>query len=131
MNVMGERIMPIGRLIVAPLAALLVATYGLPSEAQAQYRPYYHQRHNGNHGWHHNGWNNGGAAAAGVVGGLALGALAAGAAHPYGYGYGYPAGGYPASGYRAYNDYGGCYVARQRVIDDWGYPHWRRIRVCE
>jgi hypothetical protein len=116
------------KMLIAAAIAVPVATSALSGEAQARYRPYYHGHHNG---WHHNGWSNGGAAAAGVVGGLALGALAAGAARSNGYGYGYPAAGYPAYGYRAYNDYGGCYLARQRVIDAWGYPHWRRVRVCE
>jgi hypothetical protein len=113
--------MVIRKLMAASVAALVISATAFTTEAQAQYRPYgpYYYRH------YHHGWNNGGAVAAGVVGGLALGALAAGAAHPgyYGYGYGYPAYGYP--------EYGGCYVARQRVIDAWGYPHWRRVRVCD
>ena len=79
--------MSIHRLLAASTAALLVSATALSSEAQAQYSPYYYNHHNGwNNGYrHHNGWSNGGAAAAGVVGGLALGALAAGAARPYGY----------------------------------------------
>ena len=54
-----------------------------------------------------------------LVGGLALGGLAAGAmAQPY---YAEP---YP------YN--GGCYLARQPVVDRWGnIIRYRRVRVCE
>jgi hypothetical protein len=104
-------------LTVASATLLLIGATALPTEAQARY--YYHGHHHGN----------GGAVAAGVLGGLAVGALAAGAARPYGYGY-------PARGYGyGYGDpgygYGGCYVTRQRVIDDWSYPHWRRVRVCD
>ena len=51
------------------------------------------------------------AVAAGVVGGLALGALAAGAARP------------------AYAD--DCYVVRRRFVDDWGRVYFRRETVCE
>lgn len=34
--------------------------------------------------------------------------------------------------YGAYDSYGyqRCYVTRQRVFDDWGYPRWERVRVC-
>lgn len=60
-------------------------------------------------GW---GWGHGyGYGAAAVAGGLALGAIAAGAA---------------ASPY-----YGGCYITHQRYIDGWGYEHFRRVRVCD
>ena len=71
--------------IVGGAAALALAaglTAAVPNEAAAQWR------HHG--GWHH-GWRGPGVAA-GVVGGLALGALAAGAANSYyapAYGY-YP-----------------------------------------
>ena len=77
-----------------------------PTEASAQWR------HRG-HGW------GGGGIAAGVVGGLALGALASGAAGGYG----------PYHGAYDYG-YGGCYLTNQRVWDGYG---WRiqRVRVCE
>jgi hypothetical protein len=71
----------------------------------------------------------GAAIAAGVVGGLALGALAAGAARPaYGApvapGYAYPAYGRPAY-------YGGdCYEVRRRYVDDWGRRFTRIETVC-
>jgi len=58
--------------------------------------------------------SNGGAVAAGLIGGLALGALAASAARPY----------YAAP---AYSD---CYIERQRVRDRYGRLFIRRVRVC-
>lgn len=74
-------------------------------------------------GW---GWRGGGGAvAAGVVGGLALGAIAANAYRPY---YGYPAGYYyggPGYGYGA-----GCYARTRNVwVDGWGWQA-RRVTVC-
>ena len=71
----------------------------------------------------------GGAVAAGVIGGIAAGALIAGAARPYGYygGYGYA----PAPAY-----YGGpyaygppCYWQQQRFWDGYGW-RLRRVWVC-
>lgn len=62
-----------------------------------------------------------GAIAAGVIGGLALGAIAGSAAPAYGYGYPPPP---PA--------YGGCYLTRQPIYDDYGnFIRYRRVRVCE
>ena len=69
-------------------------------------------------GFHHGGYrpvvvhrhrHRGGAVAAGVIGGLALGALAAGAARPA---------------------YGDCYIERRRFVDEWGRTFIRRERVC-
>jgi hypothetical protein len=61
-------------------------------------------------------WRRGPGIAAGVIGGLALGALAAGAARPYYYGGPY---------------YYGCHLERQPVYDAWGrFRGWQRIRVC-
>ena len=83
----------------------------------------------------------GGAIAAGVIGGIAAGAIIAGAGRHYGYGpyYGGYGGGYgygPGYGYGggyyapAYYDYGpGCVIRRQRVWDGYGY-RIRRVRVC-
>jgi hypothetical protein len=64
---------------------------------------------------------NGGAIAAGVVGGLALGAIAAGAAGAYGGpGYGY--------GYGAYG--GASCIANQAIYDGWGnFQGYRRVYV--
>ena len=80
-------------------------------------------------GWHHHGGWGGGAVAAGVIGGLALGAIAANSAYPGGYGgYGgyYPA--YPAYGY---GGYGGCYIQRQPVYDPYGnFIGYHRVRFC-
>lgn len=67
--------------------------------------------------------DNGGAVAAGVVGGLALGALAAGAANNGGYGYGYGPG-YAAPVYGG----GDCAIHYRRAWD--GY-RWVRERVRE
>jgi hypothetical protein len=73
------------------------------------YRPYY----------------GGGAVAAGLVGGLALGALAARPAYgyaPVGY-----YGGYAPVGY----GYGGeCFIERRRTVDPWGRVIVRRVRTC-
>lgn len=88
--------------------------------------------------------NAGGAIAAGIIGGLALGALAASAAPAYGYG-GYQQGYYaPAPRYygrRVYrpayagwaNDedgWGQCRIVRRRVVDNWGYVRVRPVRIC-
>lgn len=93
------------------------------------------------------GGGRGPAVAAGIIGGLAAGALIAGAGNAYGapaYSYGYaPAYSYgyaPAYSYGyapAY--YGGgyayaaptCYTRRVREIDDWGRVLVRRVRVCD
>jgi hypothetical protein len=79
------------------------------------YRPYYRD---------YRGRSNvGGAVAAGVIGGLALGALAARPA------YAYPT--YPAYyGAPAY-DPPSCYTVKRRFVDDWGRVVIRRDEVCE
>lgn len=82
--------------------------------------------HGGGWGWHgggwgwRRGWGGGGGwgapVAAGVLGGLALGAVAA-SAYPYGYG--------------PYGGYGGCYVQSQPVYNGWGqFVGYRPVRVC-
>jgi hypothetical protein len=86
------------------LAAGLIAA--VPTEAAAQWR---HR---------HGGWGGGPGVAAGVVGGLALGAMAAGAANNY-YGPGYYA---PAYGPE-------CYLTRERVWNGYTWVN-RRVRVC-
>lgn len=65
----------------------------------------------------------GGRVAAGIIGGLAAGALIAGAANAYGPRYGY--------GPYYYGAYAGpaCHIRRERVWDGYGW-HWRRVRVC-
>ena len=84
-----------------------------PSDASAQYR----RRGPGS-----------GAIAAGVVGGLALGALAAGAARPYYYG--------PDPAYALEDELPPppprrvrCWIEREDVWDGYGYVP-RRVRVC-
>ena len=97
---------------VAAAAIVAAATILAPTSADARWRGH-----------------RGGAVAAGVIGGLAAGALFAGAYGPYGYGYGYGPyyGGYYAP---AYYDYGpGCVIRRERVWDGYGW-RIRRVRVC-
>ena len=103
-----------GGVAALALAAGLVAA--APNEAAAQWR-------------HHRGGWGGPGVAAGVVGGLALGALAAGATNGYGYGYGY---GYPAYGAGYYAPVYGpsCYLTRERVWNGYTWVN-RRVRVCD
>jgi len=86
--------------------SLLGTTLAFSSTAEARY--------------YHRGWGGGWAGPA-IVGGLALGALAA--SRPY---YGYP-------GYAAYGGYygDGCYL-RRRVVGytPWGRPIVRAVRAC-
>lgn len=91
------------------IGALAALTLGLAAATPASAQ-YYYYRGGG-------GWNAGPAVAAGVLGGMALGAAAASAAHgPYYYG----------------PSYGGCWIERRPMYDDWGnYIGRRRIRVCE
>jgi hypothetical protein len=93
-------------------------------------------------GYYRRGGNAGGAIAAGIIGGLALGALAASAAPAYGYGPGYyaPPPRYygrrvyyrPAyAGWSGYDDgWGQCRIVRRRVVDNWGYVRVRPVRIC-
>lgn len=121
------------RLRTPAIAALALATIGGATlagmqDAEAQYRR----------------GHRGAAVAAGVIGGLAAGALIAGATRPaYGYSHGYSR---PVYGYRdyGYRDHGyapaygvrrvyvepECHWQRQRVwIDRYTYTT-RRVRVC-
>lgn len=72
----------------------------------------------------------GGAIAAGIIGGLALGGIAAAAVasrpryapNPaYGYGYGYR---------QVYYAPRNCWTQRRRARDDFGNVYFRRVRVC-
>jgi hypothetical protein len=85
-------------------AAMAVAAVSVPGKAEARWR--------------------GGGVAAGVIGGIAAGALIAGASRPYyGPGYGY-------YGYGPSYAYGpGCWWRRERFWDGYGW-RIRRVRVC-
>lgn len=111
MKVASAAVILAGSLISAPAPVLAKPGYYAGRHYAAGPRPY--RRHG----------NRGAAAAAGIIGGLALGALAAGAARSEPRYYEtYPAyGGY---------GYGGCYWTNQRVYDGWGYARWRRVQVC-
>lgn len=127
-------------LIASGLAALTLGTAVIASTSSAEARPYGYgngYRHAGYGyygGGYRRGYGGGGALAAGLIGGLAVGALAAsnsGYGYGGGYGYGYPAYGYaPVTyGYPAYG--GGCYVVRNRYVNPWGQVVVRREQVCE
>ncbi|WP_232631741.1 hypothetical protein [Methylobacterium sp. Leaf118] len=70
----------------------------------------------------------GGIIAAGIIGGLALGGLAAAAAAQPRYVAPYPAYGYRRVYYAPVRD---CWIARRRARDDYGNFYYRRTRVCE
>lgn len=69
---------------------------------------------------------NGGAIAAGVVGGLAVGAIIGSQANRGGY---YGPGYYGEPAYAPV--YSNCRTERERVVDQYGRYHTRRIRVCD
>ena len=71
--------------------------------------------------------NNGGAVAAGIVGGLAVGAIIGSqAARPNYYsGPGY----YEAA--PVYEERAYCHTERRVSVDQYGYEHVRRVRVCD
>jgi hypothetical protein len=89
--------------------------------------------------------NAGGAIAAGIIGGLALGALAASATQSYGHG-GYQQGYYAPPpryhvrrthyraapvGWSGHDDgWDQCRIVRRRVVDNWGYVRVRPVRIC-
>ena len=108
---------------VAALAGAMAATPLVTTSASADpwgrhggyYGGGYGQGYGHGHGRHGGYW--GGAAAAGLLGGLALGALASQGGYY---------GGSPAYGY------GGCYIVRDPVTDDWGnIVYYQRVRVCQ
>jgi uncharacterized protein (DUF2062 family) len=93
----------IAKLLCGALAAAALATTVMPQDAEAGWR-------------HRRGW----AVGAGVLGGLAAGALIAGAANAH-------------TGYYAAPVYSGpdCYWVKQRRHTWDGYVVVRRVRVCE
>jgi hypothetical protein len=110
------------------VAGLCAATLGgtlvtvTPAEAQWRHRGYHGGYHRAPVVVHRHRGNRGAAVAAGVVGGLALGALAASAARPA----------YAAPVYGVAPAYGeDCYVVRRRFVDAWGRTFIRRETVCE
>lgn len=71
------------------------------------------------------GW--GAPVAAGIIGGLALGAIAA-QAQPR---YAYPVAA-PTYGYQAYGEAQYCHVERRPTYNPWGYfAGWQAVRVCQ
>jgi hypothetical protein len=104
-----------GSITALALSATVLAT---ATPASADWRG--HRRNNGGHG---------GAIAAGIIGGLALGALAAGAARANTRTYYAPAPAYvPSYSY----SYGGCYDVEKPVYNRWGeFRGYRLVTVCD
>ncbi|MDP2355922.1 MAG: hypothetical protein Q8M31_07650 [Beijerinckiaceae bacterium] len=123
--------------LTAAVAALAVSSGALAAVGSAEAG----QRYVRSHSYH--GGTSAGPVIAGVIGGLALGALAASSSrrsYAYDSGYGYaPApvyrGGYAQSGYGyGYREvYGAqCFIQKQAVYDNWGnYAGSRKVRVCQ
>jgi hypothetical protein len=137
------------------IGGMILAT---AAPAEAQYRRGW-AGHGGGWAGHGGGWggrnygrvyhgrrgNAGGAIAAGIIGGIALGALAASATQSYGHA-GYRQGYYaPPPRYRVrrihyraapvgwsgYDDgWGQCRIVRRRVVDNWGHVRVRPVRIC-
>lgn len=83
------------------------------------YRHYGGGYGNRGYGYRHGGNWGGAGVAAGLLGGLAVGAIASQGVY----------GGYPAYGY---GGYGGCYIARQPIVDAWGNViSYQRVQVCQ
>jgi len=89
-------------------------SYATPYGIVRPYADYGYRRH-----YYRHGHGNGGAVAAGVIGGLALGALAARPAYPTYY--------YGTNVY----DEPSCYTVSRRFVDEWGRRIVRREQVCE
>jgi hypothetical protein len=118
------------KVFTAAVAALAVTagSFAMISDAEAGQRRHYS----------YSKGSSAGPVIAGMIGGLALGALAASARPSYGYssgyGYGYArpySSGYAYSGYAdAYEPR--CFVQKQHVYDSWGnYAGKRAVRVCQ
>jgi hypothetical protein len=107
------------KMVFVMMAAAVVALVA-PTEASA--RGGY-----GGHGFHGGGFHGGGFRGGRGIG-LGLGLAGAGLYGGYGYGrYGY--GGYPYA-IGGYDDEGGCYLVRRRIMTPAGY-RVRRVEVCE
>ena len=122
-----KRVLTIGAAALVLSGSLVTAAPATAGERTGRWRdgsyatPYGIVRPHRDYGYrhHHRRRSNvGGAVAAGVIGGLALGALAARPAYPtY---YGSPAYAAPS-----------CYTVSRRFVDDWGRTIIRREEVCE
>ena len=88
------------------------------------YRPHYRPAFYGYHGYRRP-YYGGGAVAAGLIGGLALGSIAA-ASSAYASPYYVAAPAYPAYGYGPT-----CTVTRTKFVDDWGRVVVRKTKVCD
>lgn len=107
--------------VAAIAAATLAGTIMISTApAEAQYRGYGRAYHGPAYGYRPYRRNYGGAVAAGVVGGLALGALAASSARPA----------YAAPTY-VYEDAPVCRTIVDRRVNGWGEVVVRRTRVCD
>ena len=124
------------KIVAAGLTAVTLAGafVGSSAPAQAGYYGWGGRHHGGYYSHRYHRRHNGGAIAAGLIGGLALGAIAASAARPA-YGYGYHARpvhyGYPAYRPVHYGGYGGCFVEKRKYVDEWGDVVVRRRKICE
>jgi hypothetical protein len=134
-------------LAVAVVSTGFTAVSATSAEAQWRPRPAY------GHGYRPYRGNRGGAVAAGIIGGIAAGALIAGASRPayaysapsysygyaqqpaYGYGYSYAQPQY-AYAQPVYNGYAeqhyqpSCYFKKVRQVVDYDTVVIRRVRVC-
>jgi len=119
------------------MTALAMAAVGLSAPQAAQARGGFGGHMGGVHmggmggGWGHGGWGHGGHwHGGGFWPGVAIGAGLAGAGYYGAYGYGYPYYDDPYYYGAGYGPEGGCYLARQRVMTQWGW-RIRRVEVCE
>jgi hypothetical protein len=101
----------VGALALATVSGTMAVSV---TPAAAWHRGYGHAYHGGGYAYRRHRSGRNAAIAAGVVGGLALGAIAAGAARPA---YAVPA--------------EECYTVRRRFVDPYGRVFFRRETVCE
>jgi hypothetical protein len=88
--------------------------YGYPYQGYGYAYPY--RRYGYGYGYpYYRSYDNGGAVVAGLIGGLALGAIAANAARPV---------------YYQRPVYSDCWFERRRIVNRYGRANIRRVRVC-